>query len=86
MKQRIAAVQPELAELDQAEVLERGQVRLVVPVVQAVAGGSRLLQPGQPGPDAVRGQILDLAVVLMTAARLANLGYVQVAHGAQPRG
>ena len=53
--ERIAPVQLELAELDPAEVLERGQVRLVVPVaVPGAPGGPRLVQPGQPGADAVR--------------------------------
>ncbi len=53
VQQRIAPVQLELAERDPAEVLERGQVGLVVRIAERAVAGPRSFQPGEPGADAV---------------------------------
>ena len=69
-----------------AQVLDGGQVRLVVRVGQPLTAVPRRGQPGQPGPHALRRQILRLAVVLMPPAVLTHFGDVQVTDRAQPRG
>ncbi len=84
VQQRVAPVHLQVAERDPGGVLERGQVRLVVRVVEPRARGRG--HPGQTCPDPVPGQILDLAVVLVPSAELAHLGDVEIADGAKPGG
>ncbi len=80
---RIAPVQLEVAEADPRGVLENSQLRLIVLVRQAVAGGG-LGDPAQTSPDSVRGQVLDPAVVLVPAAVLPDFSNGHVPDGAQP--
>jgi hypothetical protein len=83
--ERVAAVHLLLAQPDTGGALERGQLRLVVRVVEGRAGGRGVRQPGEPGPHIVPGQVLHLAVVLMPSA-LSHLGDVEIADRAQPGG
>ena len=73
VEDRVPAVQFEPGVADPLLLLGRGQVRLVVRVRQPFAVGPRRRQPGQPGPDARRRQVLRLAVVLVPACVLAYL-------------
>ncbi len=66
--------------------LERREVRLVVLVIEAPAGLGGRAQPGQPGPHAIRRQVTDPAVVLVTAAVLAHLGNLKVTDSPDPGG
>jgi hypothetical protein len=86
VQDRIAAVHLELGKGEQPQILGRGQVRLVVRVSEPLAAVPGRRQPGQPGPHAVRGQVLRLAVVFVPAAVLAHHRDVQIADRAQPRG
>src|SRR5450631_1045337 len=83
--ERIAAVQLELGVDDLGVGLERGQMRLVVRIRERAAGLAGQGQRGQPVPDALRGQVLNPAVVLVPPARLARLRDIEVAEGAYPR-
>ena len=86
MEDRVPAVQLEPGVDDLLLLLGRGQVSLVVRVRQPLAAGPRRRQPGQPGPDASRGQVLRLAVVFVPACEFACLGDVEITDGAHPRG
>ena len=86
VQDRVPAVQFELGVGDPFLLLGRGQVSLVVRVREPLAVGPRRRQPGEPGPDARRGQVLGLAVVLVPACVFAYLGNVEIADGAYPRG
>ena len=86
VQDRVPAVQFELGVGDPFLLLGRGQVSLVVRVREPLAAGPRRRQPGEPGADASRGQVLRLAVVLVPACVLAYLGDVQIADGAHPGG
>ena len=82
--QRIAPVELKLAVDDAGLGLERGQVRLVVGVLQRGAGRC-LGQRGQALAHPAGRQVLDHAVVLVPPAVLTDPGNVEVAHRAQPR-
>jgi hypothetical protein len=85
VEQRVAPVQLQLPERDPGLILERGEMRLVVRIVE---GGARLGRPGeggQPCPHPVRRQVLDGAVVFVTPGALAHLGHVKIANCPQPR-
>jgi hypothetical protein len=86
VEEGVPAVQLETGVDDPRLLLGRGQVRLVVRVRLPLAFGPRRREPGQPGPDSCRGQILRRAVVLVPACELAYLGDGQVADGAYPGG
>ena len=86
VQDRVPAVQFELSVGDPLLLLGRGQVSLVVRVREPLAAGPRRRQPGEPGLDASRGQVLRLAVVLVSACVFAYLGDVEIADGAHPRG
>ncbi len=81
----VAAVQLQVAEGDPEGGGGRAQVGLVEGVVLRVEVRRRG-QCRQPGGDPGPGQVLNLAVVLVPAGVLADLGHGQVADGAQPRG
>ena len=66
-------------------VLERGEMRLVVHIIEGVARLGRLDEGGQPRADAVRRQVLDDTVVLVTPGALAHLGHVKIANCPQAR-
>src|SRR6266581_5040810 len=85
VQDRVPAVQLEPGVGDLLVPLGRGQVSLVVRVRQLPAGPGRR-QPGEPGPDARRGQVLRLAVVLVPSGELTYLGDVKIADGAHPGG
>jgi hypothetical protein len=53
VQDRVAPVHLQVAEEDPGRVLRRGQMRLVVRVIEPRAAGRRLGQAGQPGPDPV---------------------------------
>ena len=55
-------------------------------VIEAPAGLGGRAQPGQPGPHAIRRQVTDPAVVLVTAAVLAHLGNLKVTDSPDPGG
>src|SRR5208282_5751692 len=86
VQDRVPAVQFEIGVGDPFLLLGRGQVSLVVRVREPLAGGPRRRQPGQPGADASRGQVLRLAVVLVPACGFPYLGDVEFADGAHPWG
>src|SRR6202035_2974727 len=83
--QGVAPVELELAVHDAGAILERGQVGLVVRILQGRPGTCRLGQRGQALAHPDGGQVLDRAVVLVPPAVLAGFGQVEVAHRAQPR-
>ena len=84
--QRVTAMQFELGVDDPLLFLGRRQLSLIVRVREPLAVRPRLRQPGEPGADAGRRQVLRLAVVFVPAAVLPHLGHVEVAHRAHPRG
>ena len=86
MDQRVAPVQLQFPEHDPGVVLERGEMRLVVHILERVTRLRRLRKRRQPGAHPVRRQILDGTVILVTPGELARLGDVEIANGPQPRG
>ena len=66
-------------------ILERGEMRLVVRIIEGVGRLGRLGEGGQPRPHAVRRQVLDDTVVLVTPGALAHLGHVKIANCPQAR-
>jgi len=86
VQDRVAAVHLELGEGEQPQIFGRSQMRLVMRVSEPFAVVAGRHQPRQPGPDAGRGQVLRLAVVLVPSAVLAHNRDVQVTDRAQPRG
>ena len=85
-QERVPAMQFKTGVDDPRLLLGRGQVRLVVRVRLPPAFGLRRREPGQPGPDAGRGQILRRTVVFVPACELARLGHGKVTDGTHPGG
>jgi len=86
VQDRVPAVEFKLGVGDPFLLLGSGQVSLVVRVREPRAAGPRRHQAGKPGPDACRGQVLWLAVILVPACVFAYLGDVEIADSAHPRG
>src|SRR6516225_8418030 len=84
MRQRVTAVQPQVAIDHPLQVLERPQLRLVVRIGLRAARIPGRGQPGQPGRDAGQRKVLRNAVILVPSAVLARLRDVQVADRAHP--
>jgi len=80
---RIAALQFKVAEPNLGRAFEDCELRLIVLVRKRVRL-RRLDKSAQARLDAGRGQVLDLAVVLVPAAVLTYLGDGQIPDGTQP--
>ena len=85
MEQRVAPVQLQLSERDPDLILERGEMRLIMRIIEEVTRLGRLGKGGQPRPHPVRRQVLDDTVVLVTPGALPHLGHVKITHCPQAR-